>query len=362
MKKKSTRFVISLLLIVCILFFITCKKEYSYEGGAQATTAVYTLNAAGGICAGSLVSGDYNAGNPLNATNTLEVQVDVLTIGTYTIKTNAIDGFSFSTSGNFTETGIQTVALKGSGTPVSAGRFDFKASGGSSCSFTVEVKEALKAFFTLAGAPDSCTNAVADTNYIVDTILNSSNTVELNVIVTSIGEYTISTDTINGMHFSKSGKFTFTGNQKIILKGAGTPIISGTFTFTPHINNSLCTFDIKVKPNPADYVLTSFSFLNMSTCNHSIEGDYIAGKPLTDANTVSIEIFIIKPGYLTITTDSNNGIMFSYTGTFTKAGTERALMIGTGTPVLPGNYNFLPKIVGLTHYGGESCNFKLTVN
>ena len=360
MKKISTFFLTSLLLIVCALFFITCKKEYSYEGGVQAATAVYTLNAANGICTGSLVSGNYNAGNPLNTNNTVQLEVDVITIGTYTIKTNAVDGFSFSVSGNFTETGIQTVTLSGSGTPVSAG--SFKSSGVSVCSFTVDVKEASKAVFMLAGAPDSCTNAVADTNYIVDTLLNSSNTVVLNVSVSSIGEYTISTDTINGMSFSISGKFTFTGNQKVILKGSGSPLISGTFTFTPNIDSSSCTFYIKVKPNPAIYVLTSFNFLNVVTCNHDIAGDYIAGKPLTVANTVSIELYIIKPGYVTITTDTINGIIFSFIGTFTTAGTQHALMAGTGTPVYPGDYYFLPKIVGSAPYGGESCSFKLTVN
>ena len=360
MKKISTFFLTSLLLIVCALFFITCKKEYSYEGGVQAATAVYTLNAANGICTGSLVSGNYNAGNPLNTTNTVQLEVDVITIGTYTIKTNAVDGFSFSVSGNFTETGIQTVTLSGSGTPVSAGSFN--ASGVSVCSFTVDVKEASKAVFMLAGAPDSCTNAVADTNYVVDTLLNSSNTVVLNVSVSSIGEYTISTDTINGMSFSISGKFTFTGNQKVILKGSGSPLISGTFTFTPNIDSSSCSFDIKVKPNPAVYVLSSFNLLNVVTCNHDIAGNYIAGNPLTDTNTVSIELYIIKPGYVTITTDTINGIIFSFTGTFTTAGTQHALMTGTGTPVYPGDYYFLPKIVGLAPYGGESCSFKLTVN
>ena len=362
MKKISTFFLTSLLLIVCALFFITCKKEYSYEGGVQAATAVYTLNAANGICTGSLVSGNYNAGNPLNTTNTVQIQVDVITIGTYTIKTNAVDGFSFSVSGNFTETGIQTVTLSGSDTPVSAGSFNFKASGVSVCSFTVNVKEAPKAVFMLAGAPDSCTNAVADTNYVVDTILNSSNTVVLNVSVSSIGEYTISTDIINGISFSISGKFTFTGNQKVILKGSGSPVISGTFTFTPNIDSSSCTFDIKVKPNPAIYVLTSFNLLNVITCNHDIAGNYIAGNPLTDANTLSIELYIIKPGYVTITTDTINGIIFSFTGTFTTSGSQNALMTGTGTPVYPGDYYFLPKIVGLAPLGGESCSFKLTVN
>jgi hypothetical protein len=360
--KKIFPFVVnSLILIQCALFFMTCTKEYSYEGGAQHSTAVYTLNAANGICTGSLVSGDYNISNPLNTTDTVQVEVDVITIGTYAIKTNSVDGFSFSLSGKFTETGIQTLTLAGSGTPAAAGSFDFKASGESVCSFTVEVKEALKAVFTMEGAPDSCTNAVVDTNYVVDTVLNNSNTVELNVTVTSIGEYKISTDIIDGMSFSKSGSFTETGNQKVILQGSGKPEISGTFTFSPNIDSSSCTFDIKVKPNPALYVLTSFGLAGVITCNHNIEGDYTAGKPLTDSNTCSIEIYIVKPGYVIISTAANNGIMFSYTGTFTTVGTKSTLMVGTGTPVNKGDYDYLPKIVGLAPYGGESCNFKLTV-
>jgi hypothetical protein len=60
------------------------------------------------------VSGDYTKGVVLNSTNKVTVKVNVTTIGSYSISTTATNGMTFSASGAFSTTGVQTVTLTGS--------------------------------------------------------------------------------------------------------------------------------------------------------------------------------------------------------------------------------------------------------
>ena len=130
MKRKFSLSSIIVLLTGCILFFTTCQKEYSYEGGLPDTNAVYSLNTAGGICSNAGVSGGYFAGVALSDSNTVQVQVNVTVIGTYAITTGSAGGFKFSASGSFTHTGVQTVVLKASGKPLSEGNVNVIFTGG----------------------------------------------------------------------------------------------------------------------------------------------------------------------------------------------------------------------------------------
>ncbi len=364
MKKQISFPAIILLLTGCMLVFITCQKEYSYEGGLQPATAVYSLNAAGGVCSNAVVPGNYFAGIALNDSNTVQVQVNVTVTGAYAINSNSADGFKFSASGSFTQTGVQTVLLKTSGKPLSDGNFDFTFSGGSSCSLTIIVKKIIveKVVFKLSGAPDSCTAAVVTNNYIMDTTLKSSNTVTLNVTVIAVGPFTLNTDTINGMSFSASGIFTSTGENKVVLKGAGIPAQFGSFTFTPIIDSSACTFAVFVKPLPADYVLESFTANAVTTCNHYEEGTCIAGQALADSNIIFIRAYCVTPGCYTISTNTINGMTFSGTGILYTAGSHDVPLTGTGTPSVSGDFSLLPKIVGPAPFGGASCGVIVTVN
>ena len=69
-------------------------------------------------CSSTRVNGTYAIGNPLNTSNTITIDVAVNVIETYTISTNTINGYSFSGSGIFTSIGLNTITLKGSGTPI----------------------------------------------------------------------------------------------------------------------------------------------------------------------------------------------------------------------------------------------------
>jgi hypothetical protein len=71
--------------------------------------------------------------------------------------------------------------------------------------------------------------------YTANTPLNAANTMTITAFVKVLGNYTISTDKINGIIFSRSGTFTTPGEQSVTLYGSGVPIQSGTFTFVPQI-------------------------------------------------------------------------------------------------------------------------------
>jgi hypothetical protein len=368
--KRSTSFLtLVTLLLLPVLFFITCQKEYSYEGGplssASSGTAIYTFVGAGGACSGAMVSGNYYAGIALDAANTIELQVDVTMAGTYNLSTSAVNGIKFSGSGSFSVTGIQTITLTGSGSPAAEGSYTFHTPATSNCSFIVLVNKApvVQANFILSGAPNACATATVKGNYFPGVDLTASNTVTIAVAVSTVGAYTIKTDTINGISFSATGMFTNTGAQTVTLVGSGTPNIARNLTFTPRAGSSGCTFIVEVIPSgvSATYVLES-GFGSPNPCIATFSGSYTAGNLLDNSNNVTIRVFVTVVGNFAIATDVVNGMIFTYSGTFTATGLQFVTMQGSGTPVAPGTFSFIPKIVGPHPLGGESCGFSITVN
>src|SRR6185295_4766172 len=74
-----------------------------------------------------------------------------------------------------------------------------------------------------SGTTGDCLGSSVGGFYKVDTTLTDSNYVDVKVDVTVAGDYTISTDTINGFYFSAAGAFSATGENTVRLQGAGTP-------------------------------------------------------------------------------------------------------------------------------------------
>ena len=140
--KSFPLFIASLLFVTLSILYISCEKEYSYEGGSMGGitggTAVYTLTGAGGNCTAPVINGSYITGTSLQSTNNIQLQVAVTTIGTYVVSTNIANGIQFSGAGNFTVTGLQTIKLIGSGTPLSAGIFPYNPPVGLACTFFID--------------------------------------------------------------------------------------------------------------------------------------------------------------------------------------------------------------------------------
>jgi hypothetical protein len=203
--------------------------------------AVFTLAGAGGPCTAPVIAGNYIIGTALGSSNTVTLSVNVTTMGTYNVTTTAVNGMTFSSgAGTFTATGAQTIVLTGSGTPTgTAGASTIPVTAGTStCSFQIT---------TTAGSVFSfnCASAVVNGTYQAGTALNASNTVNVNVNVTTAGPYNISTTSTNGMVFTASGTFASTGSNPIQLIGSGTPIAAGTSNI-PTPGTPSCTFPVTV--------------------------------------------------------------------------------------------------------------------
>jgi hypothetical protein len=343
--------------LMILLLFSKCRKEYSYEGGL----ASFTVLSNAGSCIAAL-SGSYHSGVPLGNSNNVLLQVDVTIPGVFSLQTNTSAGIFFSASGSFTDTGIQVITLTGNGTPDAVGDFSFTPEIPSSCSFivTVSPQQIIQADYSLSGAPNQCSQAQVNGDYFTGAGMTGKNFVVLQVNVISSGDYSIRTDTLNGIFFSASGTFTRTGPQTVTLTGSGTPTNAQNLVFTPKGNNgSACGFNLTILNSgpPATYVIES----GQNLCIGTSAGAYTAGIPMSAANTYTLEVFVTFLGNFTIASKTLNGVYFYYTGTFTQLGDQTVTLTAYGTPAIIGNFTYTPEIVGPAPLGGVACDFTVPV-
>ena len=185
----------------------------------------------------------------MNDTNYIELTVNVKSTGTYTIKTNTVNGYSFTTSGTFTTVGINTVKLLSKGRPVNPQTDDLTVSFDTSvCHIKITVIPAagLPALFSLEGAPFACSNAVVTGVFAKGAATDTFAKVSIVVNVISTGSYSVSTNTVNGYKFSAAGTFTVMGVQIINLTPSGAPINAGVDDFTLTGVSSSCGFSVTV--------------------------------------------------------------------------------------------------------------------
>src|SRR4030095_12422932 len=103
-------------------------------------TAVYALQGTPGNCIPGTTQGTYAVGIATTSLNTATVNVDVTTVGTYSILTTTVNGVTFSASGTFSGPGAQAIVLNASGTPAAEGTFTVPVTVGSTtCSFPLTV-------------------------------------------------------------------------------------------------------------------------------------------------------------------------------------------------------------------------------
>ena len=242
-------------------------------------SSVYTLTGAPGACTAPVIAGTYTAGVPLTAAHTITITANVTTAGTYTISTNMVNGISFSATGTLAVGTAQPIVLRGSGTPTAANTSSFTV-GTNGCSFPITTVAPPPAVYTLTGAPGACNPITVNGTYFTGNVLNATNTVTVQVNVTTPGVYTITTNTVNGMVFSKTGVFAGMGSQSVVLAGSGTPVAAGTNTFTA--GTAGCTFTVTVtaptSPCPGlvdgKFVMSGQFTLNGFSFGISFNGQY----------------------------------------------------------------------------------------
>lgn len=213
----------------CFNYWSLADNEWKSVCG-QMGKSVFTVD-----CAGTKVMGTYVQGKELTASNYLSVTVNVTKVGNYTITGTTTNGYNFYGTGVFLSTGIKTVQIPGQGTPgnvqvdtvqLSANDIDI------SCPITANVLSAAGTYSI------SCGSAKANGVYTKGTALTASNTITLPVVVTALGSYSITTNTVDGISFSGSGTFTATGNQNITLSGTGTPTSTADKVLTVTSNSA----------------------------------------------------------------------------------------------------------------------------
>jgi hypothetical protein len=264
------------LIISLTILLFACQKERSFE--VDGTPAQGSLQEdGGGLCLPKTVNGSYVANTALvPATNTITVDVNVATAGTYDIYTDTINGYHFRGTGNFTANGMQTVTLKGSGTPLIQGNNVFTVFFDSTeCDITIQVLPAGAggpAVFTLTGAGGACTTPTINGTYVIGTILTASNTVVLTVNVTTIGTYNVTTAAVQGMTFSGTGTLAATGAQTITLTGTGTPVApAGNIVIPVTVGAGTCNFTIPLLATPP--LIDYFPRTANSNWSYEIDGD-----------------------------------------------------------------------------------------
>lgn len=337
------------LLLMGIIIAIGCQKETSFE--LPNTPAIGSLqDDASGDCLPKTVNGTYAVGQALvPTTHSITVSVDVVKTGTYTIYTDTVNGYYFRATGSFTTLGTNTVTLRGNGTPFAPGTNNFVVNfSGTVCDIQVTVTS--PAVFTLAGAPNACTTPVINGTYGKDVPLTAANTVVLQVNVTQVGAYNVTTTAVNGMTFSGSGVFPGTGAQTITLTGTGTPNTVGNNTIPVTVGSSTCSFVINVI-GPG--VATLGGAPNACTPS-TVNGTYAQNVALTSSNTVTVQVNVTTAGVISISTNTVAGFSFSFTGPL-NTGVQNVNLVGTGTPNAAGTQNFTVTL------GSSTCTFSVPV-
>lgn len=112
---------------------------------------------------------------------------------------------------------------------------------------------------TLGGTPGSCTPFTINGTYNQEVALNNSHSIQVQVNVTKTGPYAVTTNTVGGMTFYKTGTFTSTGLQTVLLQGYGTPGYAGNRNFNVNFGASNCTVTVNIIPVAPSYFPTTLN-------------------------------------------------------------------------------------------------------
>lgn len=116
-----------IILVLIVVAFISCEKEYSIEGtGGASSSATGTLLDSLGNCKAIQVIGIYKEATVLTASNYITASVNFTTSGNYKIYSDTVNGFYFYTEGFAFLPGPKNISIQGFGTPFIPIDTDFK--------------------------------------------------------------------------------------------------------------------------------------------------------------------------------------------------------------------------------------------
>lgn len=151
--------------------------------------------------------------------------------------------------------------------------------------------------------------------------------------VTEVGTYDISAIS-NGVIFRATGAFTATGSQNIVMVASGTPIATGTTTFTLNTTPN-CSFTMDVSDGSSNGTAKLQNF----DCNGGSAGTMNIGQSLSGV-TQTIVVDVVTAGTYSISA-SANGVTFQSSGTLSTGNGQNIVLTASGTPVASGQHNFV---------------------
>lgn len=339
--------------MLAAILFTSCQKELDFEN----IDAVGTLKSDTAFnCLPSTVYGEYITDSTLNSANYIEVQVNIAATGNYLIKSDTVNGYSFSGTGNLGTAGFNTIKLYGYGKPVLPGLNQFIIHFDTSiCVIDVNVEvPGGAAAFALAGAGGTCTGTVLTGTYMEAFPTSASNTATVAVDVTTIGNYVISTTSVNGVTFTGTGSFNTLGAQTVSLTASGTPTVAGPFNYAVSGGGgSGCAFSVTFDATAPTATFTLGGAPGNCT-GILLNGNYATGTPMNPGNNITLNVTVTSPGSYAITTTSQDGITFSGIGVLTLTSTQ-IMLTASGVPAAAGPFNFDVST------GASTCTFSVVV-
>ncbi|MDX6182625.1 hypothetical protein SGQ44_10525 [Flavobacterium sp. Fl-77] len=309
-------------------------------------------------CTQVAASGIFKQGVSLNLSNYLSIPVTVTQPGVYSVSATTTNGYYFNTNGTFPSAGSYILNLPGTGTPNNGYNIgdpgdpvNISLNGvDSSCVPNIFVEKASVDFVINCGS----ISPLGD--YFIGIPLTSSNKITLTVNPTTIGFWSMTTNTVNGYSFSGTGTFNnTTPNQSVELLGTGTPVASGTNSFNLSSNASTtatgsCT-GIPVTVSTVAYTI------DCATATQN--GVYMQDVALSASNTITLPINVTATGQTTITTTTANGISFtSGLVNLSTLGPQNVMLTGTGMPSSAGTTVLT---VSGTPGAAATCSLNVTI-
>ena len=189
------------------------------------------------------------------------------------------------------------------------------------------------------------------------TPLTSLNTYTIIINVSKPGTYSIVVRTTNGYSFSKTGLFTDTGTQVIVLEGQGIPAHQGSDAVTLEFNDEIITPNCTL---PTITVLPSIVTFDFQCNSATLGGNYFDYTPTTSSNYITLPVTnFLSGGLITIETNTVNGVKFSTGSIDVTAATTSITLYASGTPINPGIFTY--DVIMPGSGGTRKCSIPVTV-
>ncbi len=192
------------------------------------------------VCTGITPYGVYIKRLPLDMSYYISVEINVTTAGSYTISSDTLNGYYFYKQAFFFNTGLQHTNVPGFGNPVDAQRDEFTLTyGNNECPFNVDV-------IGDASGELICSVNLVGTYFNPAALDGSTNYIEIDLNFLSSGNWSVTTDELNGYSFSGAGSVVTSGNHRITIVASGLPANIQTDEFTITLSNSTATCPVSV--------------------------------------------------------------------------------------------------------------------